>query len=186
MWDKYQGCFWWCFDFCFSLSVLVFLFPSLLSLYLFAHDPEQNTNWCLRGHAFHLTGSHTRRTVVPKTCQCSVIIYSFQICQNLLTTWFLLLAVSKCPSFPLKRLKTIPITFHLGTLERFNQKVPVCEDTFHKWEARVEDWVREQWSFISAGGSEWKVERNSQMVKGKNTAQERLLDSPSWLFFFFF
>ena len=34
--------------------------------------------------------------------------------------------------------------------------------------------------------SEQKAERNSQVVRGKNTELEGLSDSPSWVFFFFF
>ena len=34
--------------------------------------------------------------------------------------------------------------------------------------------------------SERKAERKSQEVRGKNTELERLSDSPSWFFFFFF
>ena len=34
--------------------------------------------------------------------------------------------------------------------------------------------------------SEQKAERNSQVVRGKNTELERLSDSPSWFFCLFF
>ena len=37
-----------------------------------------------------------------------------------------------------------------------------------------------------SGTSERKAERKSQEVRGKNTELERLSDSPSWFFFFFF